>query len=804
MKRFMTFLVMLCGLSLSVFAQALDNLALHTPYTLQPAPNYGYCTDAGDATQLTDGVYTQGHFWTQASTVGWQSAKPVVVTVDLGADKPVRGVSFHTAAGVAGVAWPLTIYVFVAGEDKQYYPVGNLVTMSLKHGTPPATGYADHRYWTDELRTHARYVAFAFEAQPYAFVDEVEVYAGDPAWLAAPRAGQPVPDVKDFLTAQRVNECILRRLTQDLQGLRDKVKTLEFAEGGRQSVLQELDAIEQALAAPLPEAGPDFKAVLPLNPLHARLFRAQAALWRAQQHPPLTLWASGLWEPLSVLADPPREAGVALSVAMMSNEYRAAAFNVSNATDQPMPVKLRITGLPGGVNPRYLRVSEVPWTDTKEGVPVAAALPDAARDGEDYAITVPSGMTRQVWLTFHPVDVPAGDYHGTIEVRAASLAAEGTVNLRIYPLQFPDQPALHLGGWDYTNVDRSRGVTGQTLEPLIAELRAHFVDSPWGTSEALPLGTFDAQGAMTQPPDTANFDAWLQRWPGARNYYVFAAVGDHIDPGLKMGTPEFENAVKAWASFWATHAKAKGLQPQQIGVLLVDEPYEPAQDAVILAWAKPLRAANTGIRVWEDPTYHDMSKANPDMAPACDVLCPNRQIFLGADSAYRAYYTALQEKGATLEFYSCSGPTRLLDPYAYYRLQAWSCWQYNATAGHFWAFGDNGGVSCWNEYLLQGADYCPVFLDDRSVTPAKQLEACREGIEDYEYLRMLKDAIVTAKGASPETLERARKLLAEAPERVCKEGTTATYRWLDPMDRSVADQARVEILEMLKALRAGK
>jgi hypothetical protein len=47
------------------------NIALHCPYTLQPAPNYRYCTDPDDRIQLTDGNYTQGYFWTQKSTVGW-------------------------------------------------------------------------------------------------------------------------------------------------------------------------------------------------------------------------------------------------------------------------------------------------------------------------------------------------------------------------------------------------------------------------------------------------------------------------------------------------------------------------------------------------------------------------------------------------------------------------------------------------------------------------------------------------------------------------------------------------------------
>ena len=57
---FMFFMVFISAVS--VFAQ--DNIALGIPYTLEPAPAYEHCTDPDDDKQLTDGVYTEGYFWT--------------------------------------------------------------------------------------------------------------------------------------------------------------------------------------------------------------------------------------------------------------------------------------------------------------------------------------------------------------------------------------------------------------------------------------------------------------------------------------------------------------------------------------------------------------------------------------------------------------------------------------------------------------------------------------------------------------------------------------------------------------------
>ena len=777
---------------------ALENLARGASYTLDPAPNYQHCTDPDDRTQLTDGAYSQGYFWVQPSTVGWNSARPVIITLDLGAVKPIGGVSFNTAAGVAGVEWPTAIFVLSADEDKQFHDVGELIALSAKRDKPPAEGYAMHRFWADALKTHGRYVAFVVWTPAFAFVDEIEVYAGEPAWVQTPLPGEAISDIKAYVVSLSAYEAVARRLRNDLAALREQASVAKV-----DIVDKELASIEDAIKDIPRRVEPDFRAVLPLNPLHARLFRAQAQVWQAIACAPVTVWQSGLWDSLAPMANPPPDARPVVNVAMMGNEYRAAALNVSNASQEVLTMTLNLNGLPGGVNPAYVTVHAVAWTDTNAGEPVAAALPVVEKKDGVFGLEVLPGLTRQVWFTFHPVDVEAGTYSGAVQLKAGAFAAEVPLTLKVYPFSLPDKPRLHFGGWDYTDVPAMNGVTAENRTALITHLREHFVDSPWGTSAVLPVGQHDSAGAMTAPPDTAHFDQWLGRWPGAAQYLVFANMGKTLGT-LPMGTPEFDTGVKAWAAFWADHAREKGLKPEQLSVLLVDESSSLEQDAIILAWAKAIRAADTGLRVWEDPVYQDMTKANQDMVAACHVLCPNRQIFSSRNQDYRDYFAAQRNKGTELAFYSCSGPVRLLDPYAYHRLQAWSCWRYGAKATFFWAMGDNSGASCWNEYAIKGAGYTPLFLDATTVTPGKHMEACREGVEDYEYLAMLSDAIDEAskKGIAGDLLDRAKKALDELPKQVCESGATSSWRWRDEkVDRTAADTARVAILDQLAALR---
>lgn len=802
------------------------NIARSCPYTLDPRPNYAYCTDIADATQLTDGQYTAGHFWTQKSTVGWQGTRPIKIVIDLGAIRPIRGVSFNTAAGVAGVTWPSAIELFISDDGRQFASAGELVDLSADHDAPPDHGYAVHRFWTDQLHTHGRYLQLLVTAEPFVFVDEIEVYAGDPAWIGDPAPGPIIHNLPTFLSNRAIARSIRRRIIADARAVRALAGQRSAERSVDPAIHAQIDAIVAA-AHNLPQSvdvNPlTWRAVLPLNDLHQRVFGAQAAVWRAAGLPPITLWTTPTWDPLDAVHLPPdprsgpANAIADVQVAMMSGEYRAASINISNASDSDMNLLLHLTGLPGGTDPSYISVHEVQWTDTRFGQSVAAALPLASHGPDGYVIHVNSGLTRQVWFTFHPgADVPPGTYQGRITVSSAmparppappALPASVSVTLRLFPLHFPDRPTLHLGGWDYTNAAAFDVTTANA--PVVASfLQSYGVDSPWATAGALPHGRYDATGKLVTSPSTVNFDRWLQRWPAARQYCVFVNVQPTFEQ-FTPTTPQFAAAVWAWTRFWADQMQRRGRDPGQLLLLLVDEPSTPQQDQRILAYADAIHSAGTGIRIWEDPIHRDPGQAIAAAMSACDVLCPNRATFL-ASAAYRDYFIAwhgLRIAGKELNFYSCLGPARLLDPYAYDRLQAWSCWKYGATGEQFWSFGDTGGGSSWNEYAAQRTAYLPFFLDGTSITTGKHMEAIREGLEDYEYLVMLWNAVQDAASTdparaqvSPALLDRARQLLATAAERVCDAPGADQLRWSAPKDRTIADQIRLDILQTLSAL----
>ena len=103
--------------------------------------------------------------------------------------------------------------------------------------------------------------------------------------------------------------------------------------------------------------------------------------------------------------------------------------------------------------------------------------------------------------------------------------------------------------------------------------------------------------------------------------------------------------------------------------MIDDEPHEGTDVGPLIAWGRAIHAAEPKVLIWEDPTYKDPAKAPSGLFEGCQILCPNRPMWLTGDDKFARFYLDEQRCGRTLQLYSCSGPARLLDPYSYYRLE---------------------------------------------------------------------------------------------------------------------------------------
>jgi hypothetical protein len=775
-----------------------ENIALGKRYTMSPQPGYRDTADEGDATQLTDGEYSSGYFWVQKSTVGWVRDPLVTLTFDLETDQPISGMTFNAAArSTAGVSWPNSLRMFVSLDGRAFHEVGDLIALDRSGPAPPDNDYILHKFVADNLQTHGRYVKLIIDAGgPYVVVDEIEIWRGDDAWLSAPLPGEAVRFAKEYAADDPLTNAVMRRIGNDVVAAINFVTHAGLDAAVRDRLLADAERIEQAIGS-LDNIDPDgFRAILPLDDLHAQAYALCGAVRAAQGKPPLVVWPANTWDFLSPLDLPDDPPAARIDIAAMRGETRAATLNMTNCTAEPIVLRATFSGLPDDA----IEVHQVLWTDTRQAVPVAAALPVLPRSADGYALTVPAGMTCQLWVSVTPRDVAAGLHEG--ELLLASQSGPTTrvpMTLRVFDLDFPVQPTLHLSGWDETDGDTPRYAVNDANRALLIEhLQARFVDTASGTPGLMPYGKYDDAGNLIEPPDTSRFDTWIKRWPGARQFFVFNNVKDNI-AGTKMDDPLFEVMVGNWIRFWVAFLRERDIEPQQLMLLLLDEPRNPEHDQIIIHWARAIEAVEPDVVTWEDPIYREPSAATGEMFASVDVLCPNRVHLLEGGKEITDFYLDQKAQGRRLELYSCSGPSRLLDPYSYHLLQAWHCFDLGAEATHFWAFGDTGGGYSWNEYLSASDSYTPLFVGPDSVTAGRHMEAVRESVQDYEYMVMLRDAIA-ANRSHPRVAE-AKALLAAAPRRVLDAENADDIQWRNDKDRGIADAVRIEIGAMLEVLR---
>lgn len=131
--------------------------------------------------------------------------------------------------------------------------------------------------------------------------------------------------------------------------------------------------------------------------------------WRAR-YPNRTLicWQKSPWTNLDQVEFPPAEPQEcrALSLSMGRSEYESASFVLTNLSDQPLTV-------PVSVKPSLLTVTlrQAVWVTEVDGATCNDALPLL-----EGPLTIPSGGSREVWLTLQTRGSKPGDLRTAVEI----------------------------------------------------------------------------------------------------------------------------------------------------------------------------------------------------------------------------------------------------------------------------------------------------------------------------------------------------------------------------------------------------
>ncbi len=773
-----------------------ENLALGKSYSWSAKPSYPLSMDDADIVQLTDGEFTAGYFWAQKTTVGWKVRKPLSVVIDLEEPAPICGVSMRTAAGVASVGWPAMIFVLTSMDGENFEYQGELVSLSGEWGLPHPQRYTAHRYVTDRLEAAGRYVKLVVcPGSQFIFADEIEVFRGDFS-IGDVEPGEPVESDASMVADHRLQGIVGVRLMYDLQDMRAVLAASEITAARKSPIAAALDALEtEAL-------GTEFEPVdhwrgLPYNDLEARIWAINSQIRQAEGLPELTLWQSPRWDMLDPFA-PPTGTGAAVTMPIMNGEYRSAAFNLTNYGDRARNARISVDL--GDVDPSVVTVQEVQYVQTQDRQIVANALPVADLDADGRArMAVPAGATRQVWLTVHPVDVAPGTHTGQITVEIGGEQMSVPITLDVAPMDMIEPP-LSVFCWDYIGDTVSYAPNFVDPDAMAVNLADHFVDAPWLQAGWMPWpqeGEIDAAGHITAPMDFSALDRWMARFPRARLYCMYMSYHS-MRNALAVNSERWKVAMGEWATAVVEHLREKGIETDRWCVLPVDEPGEAKREQLAIDVSNALHATQPELQIFEDPTRKDPENAIPELYEVSAILCPNLPRIVAPFEKAGEYYSALARDGKRLFVYQCSGPHKLLDPHTYHRLEAWHAWNLGATGVGYWGYVDSKPTgSSWDNFKCGGTSYSLVYADDIHLADSKQWEAVREGVIDYTYLAMLRDAVNANAGEDTPAVRHARELLETLPGEVAGTLSSGAYRWVDQRDRTAADTARDQILQAL-------
>ncbi|MBI5834748.1 MAG: DUF4091 domain-containing protein [Armatimonadetes bacterium] len=348
------------------------------------------------------------------------------------------------------------------------------------------------------------------------------------------------------------------------------------------------------------------------------------------------------------------------------------------------------------------------------------------------------------------------------------------------------------------------------------------------------LLTADFEAGM-KPEDlkpTFDFTAWDKGLAKAFDEYHFTGLAvpvqglgggtffSRVEPellGFRAGTPEFEAAFTAYWRGIEDHLRAKGWLDKTY-TYWFDEP-DPKDYEFVMAGMKRLKQAAPGIRRMLT------EQVEPELVGGPNLWCPISNEFKQAPADQR------MAAGDQFWWYVCTGPkapycTLFIDhPGTELRTWLWQTWQrrisgilvwestywtspsaypttrqnpyedcmswvsgYDTAVGTKQAWGNGDGRFVYPPELAAGANPAATVLD--GPVDSQRWEMLRDGIEDYEYLAMLKRAVAKLPAAQRAPYEA----LLTVPAAITTDAVTFTR------DPAPIEARRLEVARALERI----
>ena len=503
------------------------------------------------------------------------------------------------------------------------------------------------------------------------------------------------------------------------------------------------------------------------------------------------VWAKSNWTDLARGELPP-DAGETdrLSFTTVVNEYASGNVIITNLGNKPL--RLRVTaGDMAAVEADGARtvfqdvapsLAVADWQELRKRKVVADPLVPMNVAGR---IDIPSGESRQVWITFPARDLPPGEYEcellakplATIQRNGSAPSKKVTLAMSVKPLRIATYPDFAVYNWDYAR-----------NEHYIRNLMDHKVTF-FLIGTAIPSPDYDADGNPFGQADFTEYDRMLRikidaaRKTGGQVMFSYGLVEAlkkrwEEKPGLAYCSPAWNRAFRHAVTGWLAHIKAMGLDYGDFCVQAWDEATDEEVDQLVKVGAL-LREVDPKVRwIMDGGQSVEEIRRIDGFTDAWIPHLPTLQHTKDRE-ALCATYHELQKRGEPVYAYTCDMNMKASNPYVYHRLKPWWAAHFKMDGVFYWDYNSWRGDP-WDDFDGPIADCGVVYDAGNGVIDSRRWEASREGIEDWQILR-LTQRLAAEQGAEERIAPRITEILdgvIHAPKDLTK-AETAKVRLID-------------------------
>ncbi len=540
-------------------------------------------------------------------------------------------------------------------------------------------------------------------------------------------------------------------------------------------------------------------------------------------------WCSSGWK-VSPSRPAPKRIGSAIHLSAAKNEVEAAQLvvfpyrEIKNFHARASELK----GPEGSIIPaeqvEILRVGYVPVTIPTDASSTVGLWPDPLPPFNE-PITLKPGANQPLWVRVKvPKEVPGGLYLGDIQLEGDGIKASVQIWVQVYGFELPDRMTCTSAfGFSEKLAFRYHGVTDpehtrMVLTKYWESLGSHHI-TPY---DPAPLDPFQVawpeikDGTATDPEilkPTIDWTAWDKAMHEAFNSYHFDTFRLQIlgmgggtfhsreEPellGFKEDTPQYKAAFRNYCQMVQEHLREKGWLDKAY-VYWFDEPEPKDYDFVMNGFRKIKEAAPDIPRMLTE-------EVNAALLGGPTIWCPISPEFKMEIAESR------RAQGEKFWWYICTGPkvpycTLFIDhPATELRVWLWQTWQrkidgiliwetnywtshaaypdpkapqnpyedpmgwtsgYSTPEGKRLPWGNGDGRFIYPPEAAANGNPSEPILD--APVDSIRLEMLRDGIEDYEYLAVLKQRLSNSSRSSKDFSQ-----LLVVPEDITKSMTEFT------------------------------